>query len=181
MSNAQGIAFLSFGLIIVGGGGSFPDPYNVRFGVDNGNGDLGTLTSPAQGDVRQGVKYGGDGTQYTGTLFAPAPSGGNEFIACFNELLIAQADAWGYYPKISINGVTVDFLYEVPSTGQTLGADMFTEDGTSWIQFLVSPFGGNTIPFQAVVILNEKTLQLVNVPESNHGIYRCQIGDPTRK
>lgn len=69
MSNAQGIAFLSFGLIIVGGGGSFPIPYDVRVGVDNGNGQLGTLTSPSPSNVRQGVLYGGDGDQYEGTLY----------------------------------------------------------------------------------------------------------------
>lgn len=76
VSNAQGIAFLSFGLIIVGGGGSFPIPYDVRVGVDNGNGELGTLTSPSLSNVRQGILYGGDGDQYTGTLYiAPSPTG----------------------------------------------------------------------------------------------------------
>lgn len=76
MSNAQGIAFLSFGLIVTGAApGDFPSPYDVRIGVDNGEGDLGTLTSPAVGDVRSGIAYGGAGTQYAGTLFVP--SGGD--------------------------------------------------------------------------------------------------------
>lgn len=73
MSNAQAVAFLSFGLI-VSGSATFPSPYDVRFGVDNGEGQLGTLTSPATYDVRIGVQYGGNGTQYTGTLYV-APSG----------------------------------------------------------------------------------------------------------
>lgn len=51
-----------------------PDPFDVRLGVDNGNGDPGTLTSPAQGDVEVGVQYGGDGTQYTGTVVLPDAS-----------------------------------------------------------------------------------------------------------
>lgn len=74
MSNAQGIAFLSFGLIIPASG-TFPSPYDVRLGVDTGDGDLGTLTVPAVGDVRSGVEYGGDGDQYTGTLYVRADSG----------------------------------------------------------------------------------------------------------
>lgn len=51
---------------------AFPNPSDVRLGVDNGNGQLGTLTSPAPGNVRSGVQYGGDGTQYTGTLSVPS-------------------------------------------------------------------------------------------------------------
>ena len=50
-----------------------PNPYDVRFGVDNGAGFPGTLTSPATGDVRIGVEYGGDGDQYTGTLVVSCP------------------------------------------------------------------------------------------------------------
>lgn len=76
MSNAQGVAALSFGLIIIGGGGSFPIPYDVRFGVDNGAGELGTLTSPIPANVRAGILYGGDGTQYLGTLYVQSASGG---------------------------------------------------------------------------------------------------------
>lgn len=49
-----------------------PDPYDVRLGVDNGNGQPGTLTSPSQNDVEAGVQYGGDGTQYTGNLTLPS-------------------------------------------------------------------------------------------------------------
>jgi hypothetical protein len=49
-----------------------PDPYDVRLGVDNGNGEPGTLTSPAEADVEVGVSYGGDGTEFTGTIVLPA-------------------------------------------------------------------------------------------------------------
>lgn len=69
--SAYTIAALSMGLIYVGSGGSPPSAYDVRYGVDNGAGDIGTLTSPLPGNVRQGVTYGGDGTQYTGTLAVP--------------------------------------------------------------------------------------------------------------
>lgn len=185
MSNAQAVAFASFGMIIIGGGGSFPSTYDVRFGVDNGNGELGTLTSPAEADVRQGKQYGGDGDQYTGTLQVPAAPSGNEFIDCFNELLDAQADAWGFRPTASVAGVTVDILAEVPTTGESILAGAFSEDGTSWVQCLVSPFtlAGKAPYFQAPVIIGwaEVNAQLVNTPASNHGIYRFQIGDATRR
>lgn len=104
----------------------------------------------------------------------------NNFISSFNELLAAQNAELGSSLTISIGGITTGFVYEFPSTGQTLVADAYTEDGTSWIQCLASPFDAKPIVFQAPVILNGKTLQVVNVPESNHGIYRFRIGDATR-
>lgn len=104
----------------------------------------------------------------------------NQFIASFAELLAAQNEAIGTAQTISIAGITTGFIYEFPNTGQGLTADAFTEDGTTWIQCLASPFDGRPIPFQAPVILGGKTMQVVNVPESNHGVYRFQIGDATR-
>lgn len=85
MSNAQAVAFASFGLI-VSSSGSFPSPYDVRFGVDNGEGELGTLTSPSPANVRSGIQYGGDGDQYTGTLYVPSSSGGNTWTEDMLEL-----------------------------------------------------------------------------------------------
>lgn len=66
------LAVISHGLLGVGGTGTYPDPYDVRYGVDNGNGELGTLTSPSPSNVRDGIQYGGDGNQYTGTLAIPS-------------------------------------------------------------------------------------------------------------
>lgn len=62
-----------FGLVwgSTGGGGNPPSPFDVRVGVDNGAGSLGTLTSPSQGVVLSGIQYGGGGTQYTGSLVIP--------------------------------------------------------------------------------------------------------------
>lgn len=89
MSSQQAVAFLSFGIIITGSGPTTaPSPYDVRYGVDNGDGDLGTLTSPAQGDVRQGVQYGGDGDQYTGTLYvagAGLPTWTNDMLELWHD------------------------------------------------------------------------------------------------
>ncbi len=171
-----------YGLVYGSTSGAFPIPYDVRVGVVTGS-DVGTLTSPAVSDVRRGVQYGGDGDQYAGTLQVPATPSGNEFIDSFNELLDAQADAWGFRPTASVAGVTVDILAEVPTTGQSLLAGSFSDDGISWIQCLVSPFTDRKPYFQAPVILQWADIQaqIVNVPGSNHGIYRFQIGDATRR
>ncbi len=106
----------------------------------------------------------------------------NQFISTFNELLACQAETLGSTLTASINGITVDIIQEVPNTGQTLMADAFSEDGTTWIQCLASPFDGHPITFQSpVIIAGQPDQQVVNVPQSNHGIYRFQIGDATRK
>lgn len=46
---------------------AYPNAGDVRFGVDRGDGTLGTLVVPAASDVKGGVAYGAGGTQYTGT------------------------------------------------------------------------------------------------------------------
>ena len=57
----------------------YPSPDNVRSGtVYNHGAQTGDMTEPAVGDVRLGVQYGTNGTQYTGTLTGGA--GGN---SCF--------------------------------------------------------------------------------------------------
>ncbi len=109
MSNAQGIAFLSFGLI-VSGGGSFPSVYDVRSGVDNGNGELGTLTSPIPANVRSGIQYGGDGTQYTGTLYVPSSSGGNTWPEEMLELWHEEAQMDEFYAQYSYGAGTYDCI-----------------------------------------------------------------------
>lgn len=73
--------------------GTYPDPYDVRFGVDNGNGQLGTLTLPATGNVRLGIQYGGDGTQYTGTLYVA--SGGGDWTETMLDLWHEQWRIYG--------------------------------------------------------------------------------------
>lgn len=105
----------------------------------------------------------------------------NQFIASFSELLAAQNEALGSTITLSINGVTVTCVQEFPSTGQSLQADAFSEDGTTWIQCLAAPFDSAPITFQDPVMLNGKRLQVYNVPETNHGVYRFQVADPTRK
>lgn len=55
----------------VGSGGScdYPSEDDVRFGVDYDFGaQTGNLTLPSPSDVLSGVTYGGNGTQFTGTL-----------------------------------------------------------------------------------------------------------------
>jgi len=80
------IAVMSHGIFVTSGPTTAPSPFDVRVGVDNGDGDLGTLTSPPVYDVRAGVQYGGDGTQYTGTLYVPSASGGNSWTEEMLEL-----------------------------------------------------------------------------------------------
>lgn len=89
-----------------------------------------------------------------------------------------------------MSGITTGCVLEVPNTGQTLMADAFSEDGTSWVQCLSAPFATNPITFQTPVIVRQKTGttidwekagQVINTPDINHGCYRFQIGDPTRK
>lgn len=106
----------------------------------------------------------------------------SEFITAFGELLDMQAEVMGSRPTASIAGVAgVDIILETPDTAQTLLADAYSEDGGTWIQCLESPFDGHPITFQAPVIIGDRKLQVMNIPESNHGIYRLQVGDPTRK
>jgi len=110
MSNAQAVAALSHGLIVSGGGGSFPSPYDVRLNVDNGEGELGTLTSPAVGNVRSGVQYGGDGNQYTGTLYVPSSSGGNTWTEEMEELWHYEVQESEFYAQYSFNAGTYDCI-----------------------------------------------------------------------
>lgn len=51
------VSIVSHGLISESGGGSivFPDPGDVRYGVDRGDGVLGTLVVPSYEDVRYGT------------------------------------------------------------------------------------------------------------------------------
>ncbi len=95
------IAVLSSGLIA---GGDFPDPFDVRFGVDNGDGELGTLTSPSPSDVRFGVEYGGDGDQYTGIVIMPSFTSGDTFTGVWPLLYEAQTFAIGVAILVTIDG-----------------------------------------------------------------------------
>lgn len=105
----------------------------------------------------------------------------NQFIASFSELLAAQNEALGSTISFSCGGVTVQCVQEFPSTNQSLQADAFSEDGTTWIQCLSAPFVNNPITFQAPCIVDGKNLQIYNMPADNHGVYRFQVADPTRK
>lgn len=73
-------------------GGSFPSPYDVRLGVDNGQGQLGTLTSPIPATVLIGTTYGGNGDQYTGTLYVPSSVGGTSWTDDMNEIWHEEAE-----------------------------------------------------------------------------------------
>lgn len=98
-------AALSHGMF-VGNGSGFPIPYDVRSGVDNGNGEAGTLTSPAVGNVRSGVQYGGDGTQYTGTLNFTT-SAGDSWTDDMGELFNDMRADGEYRAALTYNGSTV--------------------------------------------------------------------------
>lgn len=64
--------------IEVSGGGVYPIANDVRSGIDygpNGSDYNGDLELPVVADVKTGVKYGADGIEFTGTL----PSGGSTY------------------------------------------------------------------------------------------------------
>lgn len=121
-----------------GTSGTPPIPYDVRVGVDNGNGQLGTLTSPAVGSVIAGVKYGGDGTQYTGTFsipvfivsppIQPAPStwtddSGSLFLDLWREFgAFLMYFPGGAYPIRCVK-TPLDMSYEIEVSGATKLAD----------------------------------------------------------
>lgn len=114
----------------------------------------------------------------------------NAFAASLAELIAAQNAELGSALEISVAGVTTGCILEVPNTGQTLIADAFSEDGTSWVQCLSAPFANSPIKFQLPITVRqksgttvnwEKAAQVINTPDINHGCYRFQIGDPTRK
>lgn len=133
MSNAQGIAFLSFGLIIEGSSGDFPSPYDVRFGVDNGEGDLGTLTSPSASDVRSGVQYGGAGTQYTGTLYIPGSSDGT-WTEDALELWHDQVAEFG--DEATYQGYTFDVIKNPIRSQNRMTITSYDKQADTWIDAL---------------------------------------------
>lgn len=61
------------------GGGTVPSPDNVRLGIAVGA-TTGNMTLPAVADVLQGVQFGTNGTEFTGTLVQnviPTPPAGD--------------------------------------------------------------------------------------------------------
>jgi len=76
---SYGNLFWACGMFITETPTDYPSADNVRSGtVYNHGAQNGDMTEPAVGDVRLGVQYGANGTQYTGTLTGGA--GGN---SCF--------------------------------------------------------------------------------------------------
>lgn len=143
MSNAQAVAFLSLGLIIPESV-TPPIPYDVRSGVDNGAGQPGTLTSPSEADVEAGVQYGGDGDQYTGTLYVPQPSSGSAVVLRWKRLYDAQSRDLGEYIVATIAG----FCISKPAIISAIDIDaQFIEGGVAegggWnIQMRLSDLSG---------------------------------------
>lgn len=121
------IAVLSQGLFA--GDGANPIPYDVRFGVSYGNGEVGTLTSPTAANVRQGVQYGGDGTQYTGTLSFNSSSG-NSWEDDMAEVFEDERSASEYRAALVYNGSTIYGVkmalsvgFQMQTTGYSRKAD----------------------------------------------------------
>lgn len=74
-----GIQDFAFPVVSSSGSCDYPVVGNVRDGISYDSGNLvGTLEIPDESDVRRGVQYGADGTEYTGTLYVPPdpPTGG---------------------------------------------------------------------------------------------------------
>lgn len=120
------LAVLSHGLFVTGSG-DFPIPFDVRYGVDNGEGELGTLTSPAPNNVRRGVQYGGDGNQYIGTLYvrsAGATTWTEDALELWNDQVLEygttmEYDAWTF-PCIKN---PINSMFAMTQTGYDQQAD----------------------------------------------------------
>lgn len=121
-------AVLSHGLFITGGT-TFPDPYDVRFGVDNGDGQLGTLTSPLVANVRLGIQYGGDGNQYTGTLYV-AGTTGDRWTRTMDRLFTKEVGEWAGDLMLTYNAQTaIDALKKPISQKFTMNPNNYSLGG----------------------------------------------------
>lgn len=131
MSNPQAVAALSHGLIVDAPPGDFPSPYDVRIGVDNGAGELGTLTSPVSANVRAGTLYGGDGTQYTGTLYVPSSSGGNTWTDEMRELFYEEISDSEFGVTVIYNGAPYRCIKTPVKSGFGMKPSMFERQADS--------------------------------------------------
>jgi len=176
-------AFLFYGLLSTGAVAL--DPYDVREGVDTGDG-LGTLTSPATGDVRQGVLYGGGGNQYTGTLFAPALPSSNRFVTAWDRLYEQQTMALGTVILATVQGYALGKRAIIGSRDlNSIYIDGGgSEDGEITIQMKESDFNGEP-PKETKVTCNGalagKTYELLESPENNNGIFYLKLGKMAAK
>lgn len=172
------ISVLSIGLL--GGGGSgFPDPFDVRLGVDNGDGDLGTLTSPPPNVVLKGQQYGGGGTQYAGTLFVFQPeTNPTETVEAWEELYDAQTESIGYEMTAVVGIITAACIASEANLNEILKAGGLAEAGGITLQMRASDFANVPPPklTTAVTALGQDLVVLsANV---NNGIFYIVAGDP---
>lgn len=82
------------------------DPYDVREGVDNGEGLPGTLTSPPGSKVERNYKFGGNGDQYIGTLYVPDTSG-TSWTGAMDELFEDMRAEPEYRAEFTYNNQTI--------------------------------------------------------------------------
>jgi hypothetical protein len=170
------IATLSHGLIV---SGTFPAPFDVRDGVDNGSGNPGTLTSPAPADVRNGTQYGGDGDQYTGTLNTPPAPSGNEWADCFAELQQTCEEEIGANEVVTINGVGYACIASELTSDEMLVHGGTGENGGFSVMVPVSAFVSDPTKTQTIVYQGV-TLSVLSFTETNKATYTIIAGDFTR-
>lgn len=173
-------AFLFFGLFT--DAGASLDPYDVRDGVTYESGGLvGTLTSPATGNVLRGIQYGGSGNQYIGTLVASPPLSGNSFVNSWIRLYDAQTRRLGVQILTTVSG----YASNAPAIISEVDLDnIFIEGGHAeaggWnLQMRLSDLSGDP-PKGTVVTCNGEpqglTLEVLNF-KRNNGIGYCTVVD----
>ncbi len=187
MSNAQAVAFLSFGLIVSGGGGNYPSADDVRLGVAYDTGLTGNLVLPTVGNVLQGVSYGANGTEYTGTFLSPLPP--TPPVTPSNSPTIQNWLAL-YAANTAMNGVqtvciagtsAVAAIVSEMTEDEILAAGGTAENGGYNIQMLASRAVRKPQKFDSIQVYGPTIEQLENLQvfnsNLNNGVIYCQAAD----
>lgn len=189
MSNPQAVAFASFGLILLGGGGDFPEESDVRSGVAYDTGLVGNLTLPVPAQVLQGVQYGGEGDEFTGTAPqvvvnpppacpAPTPSTGSAAIRAWEALYRAQTYQVGSAYRATVGSVTGRAIISELNADEIFAAGGTAQAGGYSLQMLVSDFDKDPEKLVTKVSALGLEMVLLTSPVKNNGIYYFQAGDP---
>lgn len=88
---------------------------------------VGTLVLPDPSDVRLGVGYGADGTEFVGTLYAPTTAQANSLLARL-KLMVAQMRNQGLTQQVTIEVRAAGDNY---GTGESFEARRLPQTSTS--------------------------------------------------
>lgn len=158
--------------------GDFPSPYDVRSGVDNGAGELGTLTSPVPANVRSGILYGGAGTQYLGTLYVPSASGGNTWTEDMRDLWYDQVSESEFGVTVIYNGAPYQCIKTPVKSGFGMKPTMFERQADSIVDMLRADAIANGL---YEIVQNNPTNKrpVFNIAERQYEIIKLENDDAT--